>query len=123
MAQHCFSTNQVAEMTGLTVRQLNHWVKKGTFAPAVQQPDGPGTRSLYSFDDVIQLRSLRLLQCRRWSTQKLQKAIAMLREVMRDPHPLRQVTLIGDRNTRLAIYKTKEGERVMLHDQRAGGKH
>jgi DNA-binding transcriptional MerR regulator len=123
MVQHGFSTKHVSEMTGLTVRQLTHWAQHGTFMPEVQQPDGPGTRSLYSFDDVIQLRSLRLLQCRRWSNQKLRKAIVMLREVMRDPHPLRQATLIGDRYTLLAIYKTKEGERVMLDGQRAGGQH
>ena len=47
----------------------------------------------------------------------------MLQEVMHDPHPLRQATLIGDRNTLLAIYKTKEGARVMLDGQRAGGQH
>jgi DNA-binding transcriptional MerR regulator len=121
MAQRGFSTKQVSEMTGLTVRQLTHWAQYGTFTPAVQQPDGPGTRSLYSYDDIVQLRSLRLLQCRRWSIQKLEKAIIMLREVMRDPHPLRQATLIGDRHTLLAIYKTKEGERVMLDGQRMGG--
>ena len=123
MVQQRFSTKQVADMTGLTVRQLTHWAQHGTFTPAVQSPDGPGTRSLYSFNDVIQLRSLRLLQCRHWSPLKLERAIGMLREVMRDPHPLRQATLIGDRNTLLAIYKSKEGERVMLDGQRAGGQH
>lgn len=123
MDQRGFSTKQVAEMTGLTVRQLTHWAQQGTFTPAVQSPGGPGTRSLYSLDDVIQLRSLRLLQCRRWSPRKLERAIAMLREVMSDPHPLRQAILIGDLHTLLAIYKTKEGARVMLDGQRAGGQH
>lgn len=122
-AKQGFSTNQVSELTGLSVRQLTYWAQQGSFTPTVQQPGGPGTRSIYSFEDVIQLRSLRILQCRRWSTQKLRRAVAMLQEVMHDPHPLRQAALIGDRNTLLAIYKTQEGARVMLDGKRAGGQH
>jgi hypothetical protein len=76
---------------------------------------------LYSLEDVVQLRSLKKLKCYRWSTQKLRGAIEMLRGVMRDPNPLRQAMLIGDRNTLLAVYKTKQGEQVLLDALRAGG--
>ncbi|MBC8136965.1 MAG: hypothetical protein H8F28_13865 [Fibrella sp.] len=108
-------------MTGLTVRQLDHWARGGIFAPSVQQAHGSGTRNRYSFGDVIQLRSLYRLKCRRWSTQKLRRAITLLREVMDDPNPLRQAILVGDRHTLLAFYRTKQGEQALLDGLRAGG--
>lgn len=118
-----FSTTQVANMTGLSVRQLDYWARKDIFTPEVQQADGSGTRKRYSLRDIVQLRSLRRLQCYRWPTQKLRRAIEMLREVMNDPNPLRQSTLIADRDTLLAIYRTKQGEALLLDGLKAGGQH
>lgn len=108
-------------MTGLSARQLDHWSQQGLFVPGVRLSQGPGTRRLYSLEDVVQLRSLKKLKCYRWSTQKLRGAIEMLREVMRDTNPLRQAVLIGDRKTLLAVYKTRQGEQVLLDALRPGG--
>lgn len=116
-----FSTAEAATMTDLTVRQLDHWARGGIFPPSVQQAQGSGTRNRYSFGDIIALRSLSRLKCRQWSTQKLRRAIALLREVMDDPNPLRQAILIGDRQTLLALYRTKQGEQALLDGLRAGG--
>ncbi len=123
MSPPAFSTAQVADMTGLSVRQLDYWARRGIFMPEIQQASGSGTRKRYSLDDVIQLRSLRRLQCYRWPTRKLRYAIDMLREVMHDPNPLRQSTLIADRNTLLAIYRSKQGEQLLLDGLKVGGQH
>lgn len=123
MLHHEFTTAQVADMTGLTIRQLDYWSQQEIFVPSLHQAQGSGTRKRYSFDDVIQLRSLRKLLCRRWSTQKLRLAISMLREVIRDPNPLRYASLIADKSTLLAVYKTKEGERILLDGLCTGGQH
>lgn len=121
MSLRIFTTAQVADMTGLSMRQLDYWSQRGIFVPSIQQAQGSGTRKHYSFEDVIQLRSLRKLLCRRWSTQKLRQAISMLREVMQDPNPLRYASLIADKSTLLAVYKTKEGERILLDAHCTGG--
>ena len=118
-----FSTAQVADMTGLSVRQLDYWARQGIFSPELQHANGSGTRKRYSLGDVVQLRSLRRLHCYRWPTQKLRRAIEMLRGVIHDPNPLRQATLIADRNTLLAIYGTKRGEQLLLDGLKAGGQH
>jgi DNA-binding transcriptional MerR regulator len=118
-----FSTAEVALMTGLTVRQLDYWAQHGIFSPGIQQSHGPGSRKLYSADDIIQLRALHKLKCFRWSTQKLHRAIVMLREVILDPNPLRQAMLVSDSKTLLAVYKTKHGEQALLDGVRAGGQH
>lgn len=121
MSMIAFSTAQVADMTGLSVRQLDYWAHQGIFTPELQQASGSGTRKRYSLEDVVQLRSLRRLQCFRWPTQKLRRAIEMLRNVMHDPNPMRQSTLIADRNTLLAIYRTKQGEELHLDGLKVGG--
>ncbi|WP_309708478.1 MerR family transcriptional regulator, partial [Armatimonas sp.] len=109
-----FSTVEAASMTGLTVRQLDHWARGGIFLPSIKQAHGSGTRNRYSFGDIIQLRSLHRLKCRRWSTQKLRSVIALLRELMNDPNPLRQAILVADNHTLLALYRTKQGEQALL---------
>lgn len=116
-----FSTNDTADLTGLTVRQLDHRARGGIFTPSVQRAQGSGTRNRYSFGDIIQLRSLFRLKCRRWSTQKLRRAITLLRAVMDDPNPLRQAVLVGDRHTLLAMYRTKQGEQALLDGLKANG--
>jgi DNA-binding transcriptional MerR regulator len=121
LSVHTFTTTQVADMTGLSMRQLDYWAQNAIFVPSIQQAHGSGTRKLYSLDDVIQLRSLRKLICSRWSTQKLRQAISMLREVMHDSNPLRYASLISDKRTLLAVYKTKAGERVLLDALCSGG--
>ncbi len=110
-------------MTGFSVRQLDYWARYGIFTPELQQANGSGTRKRYSLEDVVQLRSLRRLQCFRWPTQKIRRVIVMLREVMHDANPLRQSTLISDRNTLVAVYRTKQGEELLLDGLKAGGQH
>ena len=51
-----FSTAQVARLTGLTPRQLDHWDRRGFVQPSVQRAAGYGSARLYSFEDVVLLR-------------------------------------------------------------------
>lgn len=123
MSHRAFSTAQAADLTGLSVRQLDYWAQKGIFTPGVQSAQGSGSRKKYSLEDIIALRSLRHLKCRHWSTQKLRRALTMLREVMQDPNPLRRAMLIADKTTLLAVYKTKQGEQALLDALDTGGQH
>lgn len=109
-----FSTCQVARYTGLTIRQLDYWAQKEIFVPSLQQADGPGTRKLYSFEDIIQLRCLAALKCNRSSTQKIRAALNLVREVFNDPDPLKRCILAADHGTILAVSRTKEGERLLM---------
>jgi DNA-binding transcriptional MerR regulator len=120
MSPQIFTTYQVSILTGLSVRQLNHWSQHKLFVPSAHQARGPGTRNLYTRADVVQLLSLKKLKCYRWSTQKIRKAVTMLREVMHDDNPLRQALLLADARTMIAVYKTKAGEQILL-DALAGG--
>jgi DNA-binding transcriptional MerR regulator len=109
-----FSTVQVSKLTGLTVRQLDYWAECEIFMPSVQRSKGPGSRKLYSADDVIQLRVLAELKCFRWSTQKIRNAIDTLNDVMGDSNPLRQAMLFGSQKSLFVLCKTEAGHKILV---------
>ncbi len=51
-----FSTSEVARLTGLTPRQLDHWDRQGFVRPSVERARGYGSARRYSFADVVRLR-------------------------------------------------------------------
>jgi DNA-binding transcriptional MerR regulator len=51
-----FSTAEVARLTGLTARQLDHWDRKGFLRPSLERASGYGSTRRYSFADVVRLR-------------------------------------------------------------------
>lgn len=116
-----YSTNEIAQMSGFSVRQIAYWAKQGIIVPSVQQAHGSGTRRRYSFDDLLQLRFVRQLRNCGWSVQKIREAINKLREVMDDPHVLQRAIPVHGAQTILAICKTKEGERILLDCLDPGG--
>ena len=121
MASQAFTTIEVAKMTGFSVRQLDYWALQGLVVPGVQQSHGPGTRKIYSLDDLVQLQFIRQLKSYGWSTQKIKQAIDILKDVMNDPNPLKHAILIHGKNTLFALCKTKEGERIVLDTLNVGG--
>jgi uncharacterized protein (DUF433 family) len=58
-----FSADQVAKLTGLTIRQLSYWDNLGFFQPQYASEDrrSPYSR-IYSFKDVVGLRTLSVLK-------------------------------------------------------------
>jgi DNA-binding transcriptional MerR regulator len=51
-----FSTAEVARLTGLSARQLDHWDRKGFLRPSLERASGYGSVRRYSFADVVRLR-------------------------------------------------------------------
>ena len=121
MVQDVFSTKEIVDRTGFTERQLGYWDQQGIIKPSVQQSSGSGSRRLYSIDDLEQLNLIRQLKKRGWSTQKIRESISRLKVVVGDPQPLKKVVLVDGENTILALYKTKEGERILLDVLSDGG--
>src|SRR5262245_34465423 len=51
-----FSTADVARLTGLSARQLDHWDRNGFVRPSLERASGYGSARRYSFADVVRLR-------------------------------------------------------------------
>jgi len=114
MDSQVFTTSEIAQITGFSLRQLDYWASHNLIIPAVQQSLGPGTRKLYSIENLIQLQFFKRLKQFGWSTQKIKQAIDTLKIVMDDPSPLKNAVLVNANGTIVALFKTKEGERIVL---------
>lgn len=121
MTSRSYTTVEIAQATGFSIRQLDYWAQQGLITPSVQESHGPGTHRFYAIDDLIQLEFIRQLKRFGWSTQKIRKAITTLRDVMGDPNPLKHAILIHGKNTLFALCKTKDGERIALDALSVGG--
>src|SRR6266516_886603 len=121
MALHEYTTAEVAQATSFSIRQLDYWAQEDLLVPSIQQSHGPGTRRIYSIEDLVHLQFIRQLKRYGWSTRKIRKAINTLRVVMNDPNPLKNAVLVHGKGTLIALCKTKEGERILLDALNTGG--
>lgn len=123
MESHVYTTIEVARVTGFSYKQLDYWASIGLLVPGVQQSHGPGTRRLYSVDDLVQLQFIRHLKTCGWSTHKIGQATRTLREMMHISDPLKYAILVNGKDMLIALCKTKEGERIAIDALSPGGQH
>ena len=51
-----FSAEVARRVVGITYRQLDYWDKTGLLRPSIKQARGKGSRRVYSFEDLVELR-------------------------------------------------------------------
>ena len=122
MDSQVYTTSEIVQITGFTHRQLDYWAQRGLVVPNKQQSSGPGSRKLYSIENLIELNFVRRLKESGWSTHKIREAVETLKDIMGDPNPLKNAVLYhGGKKTIVALCKTKEGERIILDALSSGG--
>ena len=95
-----FNTKSVSRLTGVTPRQSGYWDKTGLIKPSVNPATGTGSQRLYSFMDIVQLRTAKALRDQGISLQKIGKCVAYLRKHAPElEHPLAELKLITDGET------------------------
>jgi DNA-binding transcriptional MerR regulator len=70
-----FTSNQVAEATGISLRQLQWWDEQGLVVPT-----RAGHRRLYSMDDLAEVAVIAELRRKGFSLQRMRKIIRFLRQ-------------------------------------------
>jgi DNA-binding transcriptional MerR regulator len=68
-----FTSNEVAELTGITLRQLQWWDERG-----VVKAQRDGRRRLYSATDALEIALIRELKTRGFSLQKVRRVMRLL---------------------------------------------
>ena len=53
MDKETYTTSEVAQITGFSLRQLDYWVRIGIITPGFQQAHGSGTRRLYTLENLV----------------------------------------------------------------------
>jgi DNA-binding transcriptional MerR regulator len=75
-----YSGPQVCGLVGITYRQLDYWARTGLLQPSVASAKGSGTRRLYSYSDVLELKVIKQLLDAGVSLQSARRAVECLRD-------------------------------------------
>ena len=76
-----FSTAQVSRLTGLSVRQLDHWDRQGFVRPSVAHAKGYGAARRYSFEDLVRLRVAGRLRAAGFGLAKIRQCVRTLQKL------------------------------------------
>jgi predicted RNase H-like HicB family nuclease/DNA-binding transcriptional MerR regulator len=92
-----FSAEFTRKLAGVTYRQLDYWDKTGLIRPSIQKARGKGSRRLYSFEDIVELRVVSRLLGVGIALPAVRKAARYLRLNFKQfGRPLAQLSLIVD---------------------------
>jgi len=60
-ALDAFTGRRAAEIVGITYRQLDYWARTDLVRPSLRDASGSGTRRVYSYRDLLELRAIKTL--------------------------------------------------------------
>jgi DNA-binding transcriptional MerR regulator len=106
----------VQKIVGISYRQLDYWARTGLVRPSIRDAGGSGTQRLYSFEDLVVLRTIKKLLDAGVSLQRIRRAIGFLRDNL-DAQP-QGVTIMSDGT---GIYACESPDEVMDLLQRGQG--
>lgn len=113
-----FNADTVRRLTGITYRQLDYWDTTGLVRPSIRGAQGKGSRRVYSFQDVVEVRVVSRMLASGVSLPTVRKAVHYLTQhfdhVVR---PLAQLQLVAD--GKRVLVRTED--RPHLVDATAGG--
>ena len=61
MTEQGFSGTKAAAIVGITYRQLDYWARTDLIRPSLADASGSGSRRLYSYRDLLELRVIKSL--------------------------------------------------------------
>ena len=56
-----YSARRSAEIVGITYRQLDYWARTELVRPSLHDAEGSGSRRLYSYRDLLELKAIKAL--------------------------------------------------------------
>jgi DNA-binding transcriptional MerR regulator len=75
-----FRGPQVCKLIGITYRQLDYWARTGLLRPSVADARGSGSKRLYSYRDLLELKVIKQLLDAGVSLQSARRAVDCLRQ-------------------------------------------
>lgn len=91
-----FNTNFVSSLTGASIAQLNIWDKKGLVSPSILKSTGRGSVRLYSFKDIIEIKTVVYLRANKISIKNIKLAVDYLKYTFDYTSPLAELVLISN---------------------------
>lgn len=75
-----FSGTQAAKVVGITYRQLDYWARTDLIRPSMSDASGSGSRRLYSYGDLVELRVIKTLLDAGIKLESVREVFRYLRE-------------------------------------------
>jgi len=75
-----FSGKRTAEVVGITYRQLDYWARTDLIRPSLAEATGSGSRRLYSYNDLLELKVVKSLLDSGIRLEQVRKVFAYLRD-------------------------------------------
>lgn len=83
-----FKSKDVTRLFGISLRQLDYWVRTGLVKASILNSEGRGSTRVYGFLDLIQIRTIKALVDGGMSIQKIRKSVSYLEKKVRIELPL-----------------------------------
>jgi DNA-binding transcriptional MerR regulator len=80
MGETGFSGTQAAKVVGITYRQLDYWARTDLIRPSMSDASGSGSRRLYSYSDLVELRVIKTLLDAGIKLESVREVFRYLRE-------------------------------------------
>jgi DNA-binding transcriptional MerR regulator len=75
-----YSGTQAARVVGITYRQLDYWARTDLIRPSVTDAAGSGSRRRYSYNDLLELKTVKKLLDAGIKLEQVRKVFDYLRE-------------------------------------------
>lgn len=79
MIQQGFSGKRTAEIVDITYRQLDYWARTDLVRPSMAEAAGSGSRRLYSYRDLLELKVIKSLLDAGIRLEQVRKVFAYMR--------------------------------------------
>src|SRR5260370_16434363 len=113
-----FSADSARRLHGVTYRERDYWDKTGLVRPSIRGAQGKGSRRVYSFQDVVELRVVSRMLASGVSLPAVRKAVRYLQAHFDHvTRPLAQLTLVA--SGRSILVRTND-PRHLAHATSAG---
>lgn len=94
-----FNVDTVLRLTSLTARQVRYWDTTGLVSPSIRPAKGRGSKRLYSFEDLVELRTVARLLSAGISLQKVRRVVEQIKGVRDVARPLASLRFLTDGDT------------------------
>ena len=75
-----FSGRRTAEIVGISYRQLDYWARTDLVKPSLAEARGSGSRRLYSYRDLLELKVIKALLDSGLKLESVRKVFSYMRE-------------------------------------------
>lgn len=91
-----FSGKRAAEITGVSYRQLDYWVRTSLISPSITEDESPGGRRRYSYGDLIELKLITTLLENGIKLENIRAAFNYVRDQLGEDLSSAKLVIAGD---------------------------